>query len=178
MILVSIEGGSKTQRDLTDKAVRYYVAELLPRKRVLEIDVNIGNILKEGMAGCCEFMGKNEFKISLHHRGHLYDYISYLAHEMVHLKQYATKELLANSMWYGKSYAHVSYRKEPWEKEAWGKQHNLAKMFIHEQLDMTLVTAKNINPRSMKKMNWDSELKYLSNIVEKEKNGDYAAATR
>jgi hypothetical protein len=178
VILISLDGGSKTQRNLTEDAIRYFVAELLPRKRSLLIDVSIRNILKEGMAGCCEFMGKNEFKITLHHRGHLYDYISYLAHEMVHLKQYATKELGPKETWKGKCFANVAYSKQPWEKEAWGRQHALAKMFIHEKLGLTLIASKDTNPRSMKTMNWDSEMKYLGNIAEKEANGDYETAAR
>lgn len=176
MIAISLEGGSKTQRDLTEKAVRYFVAELLPRKRSLNISVGIRNILKEGMAGCCEHMSGNEFEITLHHRGNLYEYISFLAHEMVHLKQYSTKELVTRypkETWKGEDYSNVAYRKLPWEKEAWGRQHILAKGFIHGQMGMSLVKAKETNPRSMKKMNWESEIKYLDNIAVKEANGDY-----
>jgi len=181
LIAISLEGGSKTQRDLTEKAVRYFVGELLPSKRSLNISVGIRNILKEGMAGCCEYIGGNEFEITLHHRGNLYEYISFLAHEMVHLKQYSTKELVTRfpkETWKGEDYSNVAYRKQPWEKEAWSRQHVLAKGFIRDKLGMTLVASKDTNPRSMKTMNWDSEMKYLDNIVRKEANGDYETAAR
>jgi hypothetical protein len=165
MILISFKGGTKKQRDLTEDAARYFVKKLLPRKRKLHIDFHIRNTLKEDAAGYCSMLDNaNDFLIELHHRGTLYDYVSYLAHEMVHLKQYTTKEMNEAGMWKGVDHSKTAYSKQPWEREAWAAQHNLAKDFIKNKLGLTLKDAKNISPRTMKEINWDLEIKHLEDI--------------
>ena len=81
MISISIEGGTKTQRNLGESAIRFFVKTLMPRKRSLNIDIKIHNLIKDDVAGLCEQMGRNEVLIESHSSGTLYDYISFLAHE-------------------------------------------------------------------------------------------------
>jgi len=165
VILISLRGGTKTQRNLTEDAARYIIKQLLPRKRKLNIDFHIRNTLIEDAVGYCSMLDNtNDFLIELHHRGTLYDYISFLAHELVHLKQYTKKEVNEAGFWKGKDFSKAAYRKQPWEIEAWKRQHSLAKDFIKNELGITLKDAKNISPRTMREIDWDLEIKYLEDI--------------
>jgi hypothetical protein len=114
MILISTEGGTAKQRDIGDMALRYFVKVLMPRKRKLTIDLQIKNLIKDDIAGLCEHVGRNEVVIESHHRGSLYDYISFLAHESVHMKQYVTGQLKTTDrelLWNGEDFTDVPYKK-------------------------------------------------------------------
>lgn len=169
MIKISLRGGTKTQRNLTERASRYIIKQLLPRKRSLDLDINIRNLLIEDAAGYCLHVQKNEFEIELHNRGNLYDYVSYLAHELVHLKQYCRRHLVTRQrreFWMGEEMTGLAYSKQPWEKEAWSLQYHLAKDFIKEELNITIKESKELSPRTMKQMDWDLEHKVLTRICE------------
>ena len=160
MINIYIKGGTKTQQRVTDEAARVFIKQLLPRKRTLNIDITIRNTLKENAAGYCTHEDRDQFHIELHNRGTLFDYLSFLAHEMVHVKQYSNRELV-KYCWMGVDYFDVAYSKLPWEKEAWSAQYPMSKKYIKNNLGMTFVKAKDTSPRTMKKINWDLEYKIL-----------------
>lgn len=167
MIVISIEGGTAKQRDLGENALRYYVKKLLPRKRSLNIDLRIKNLLKDDIAGLCEHVGGNEFVIDSHHRGNLYEFLSYLAHESIHLKQFATGQLKYvrhKELWEGEDFTNVPYKQQPWEVEAWDGQHELAKDFIKNEMGLTLKAAKELSPRTLNQMNWKSEVLFLDKL--------------
>lgn len=150
----------------------------MPRKRSLSIELQIKNLLKDGLAGLCEHVDRNSVIIEAHNHGNLYDYISFLAHESIHMKQYVTGELKASSnslFWNDKSYAGVPYKKQPWEIEAWNGQHKLAKEFIKNEMGITLKAAKDLNPRSLKKMDWNAENLFLEKVI---KYQEYQAKQR
>ena len=159
-INIYIKGGTKTQQRVTDEAARVFIKQLLPRKRTLNIDITIRNTLKENAAGYCTHEDKDQFHIEVHNRGNLFDYLSFLAHELVHVKQYTNRELV-KYCWMGIDYFDVAYSKLPWEKEAWSAQYPMSKKYIKNNLGMTFVKAKSTSPRTMKEMNWDLELKIL-----------------
>ena len=151
MILIDIEGGTKTQKNIAEEAVRFYIKKLMPRKRSLIIDLKIRNLLKDDVAGLCERVERNYFIIETHHRGSLYDFLSFLAHEVIHLKQYATGQLCTSGkteLWNGEDHTHTPYKKQPWEIEAWGNQHALAKDYIKNELGLTLKATKEIGRAS------------------------------
>ena len=160
MINIYIKGGTKTQQRVTDEAARVFIKQLLPRKRTLNIDITIRNTLKENAAGYCTHEDRDQFHIELHNRGTLFDYLSFLAHELVHVKQYSNRELV-KYCWMGVDYFDVAYSKLPWEKEAWSAQYPMSKKYIKNNLGMTFVKAKDTSPRTMKKINWDLELKII-----------------
>ena len=160
MINIYIKGGTKTQQRVTDEAARVFIKQLLPRKRPLNIDITIRNTLKENAAGYCTHEDRDQFHIELHNRGNLFDYLSFLAHELVHVKQYSNRELV-KYCWMGVDYFDVAYSKLPWEKEAWSAQYPMSKKYIKNNLGMTFVKAKDTSPRTMKKINWDLEYKIL-----------------
>ena len=160
MINIYIKGGTKTQQRVTDEAARVFIKQLLPSKRTLNIDITIRNTLKENAAGYCTHEDRDQFHIELHNRGTLFDYLSFLAHELVHVKQYSNRELV-KYCWMGVDYFDVAYSKLPWEKEAWSAQYPMSKKYIKNNLGMTFVKAKDTSPRTMKKINWDLEYKIL-----------------
>ena len=160
MINIYIKGGTKTQQRVTYEAARVFIKQLLPRKRTLNIDITIRNTLKENAAGYCTHEDRDQFHIELHNRGTLFDYLSFLAHELVHVKQYSNRELV-KYCWMGVDYFDVAYSKLPWEKEAWSAQYPMSKKYIKNNLGMTFVKAKDTSPRTMKKINWDLEYKIL-----------------
>lgn len=168
MILICVEGGTKTQRDLGEVALRFFVKKLMPRKRSLRIELQIKNLLKDGFAGLCEHTDRNSVLIEAHNHGNLYDYISFLAHESIHMKQYVTGELILKGrkeIWQGKDCSGLSYKKQPWEIEAWQGQHKLAKEFIKNEIGITLKASKDLNPRSLKKMDWNAEHIFLDSVI-------------
>lgn len=163
MILISLEGGTKTQRNLTEEATRYFIKDLLPRKRVLYVDIIIGNLMKDDIAGYCSKMDRNEYQIELHNRGSLYDYLSYLAHEVTHLKQYVTGELVYKHnrcYWNKVDHTLTEYFKQPWEEEAWKQQYALAKKYL-KSVGFTIKASKDLSPRTMKKIDWQMEYEIL-----------------
>ena len=160
MILISLRGGTKTQRNLTEDAARYIIKQLLPRKRSLYLDIHIHNILKEDAVGYCMKVDRDEFELELHNRGSLYEYISTLAHELVHLKQYCKRELVFKHMkqyWMGVDMTDVAYEKQPWEKEARKLQNKLATDYIENETDYTILECEELSPRTLKPMNWQQE---------------------
>lgn len=169
MILISAEGGTKTQRRIGDQAIRFFIKKLMPRKRSLSIELKIHNLIKDDMVGSCQHIEGNEVLIESHHRGTLYDYITFLAHECIHMKQFVRGELKfenGKDIWNGEDLTGLAYRKQPWEMEAWKGQHSLAKDFIKSEMNMTLKKAKQISPRSLKEMNWNSETAFLLKVIE------------
>ena len=164
MILISLRGGTKTQRDLTEDAARYIIKQLLPRKRSLFLDIHIHNILKEDAVGYCMKVDRNEFELELHNRGSMYEYISTLAHELVHLKQYCNRELIFKHMkqyWMGVDMTDVPYEKQPWEKEARKLQDKLANDYIESETDYTVIECEELSPRTLKTMDWQQEFNII-----------------
>lgn len=164
MILISLRGGTKTQRNLTEDAARYFIKQLLPRKRSLYLDIHIHNILKEDAVGYCMKVDRDEFELELHNRGSLYEYISTLAHELVHLKQYCKRELVFKHMkqyWMGVNMTDLPYKKQPWEIEARKLQVSLAKDFIDNGTEYTVEECKELSPRTLKKINWQQEFNIM-----------------
>ena len=53
MITISIEGGTKNQRNVGENALRFFTKKLMPRKRSLKIDLQIHNLIKDDVAGLC-----------------------------------------------------------------------------------------------------------------------------
>jgi len=115
-------------------ATLFYIEKLLPRKRRLCVRIFItkGLLEREKMSGSCladDFAANKkhyEFTINIDDSLNLEDTLSILAHEMTHVKQYATGQLLYDSanphisIWEGKRYDDnkTPYAKQPWEIDA------------------------------------------------------------
>ena len=132
MNFVEINGGNKTQREICEKVVGHMISKLLPRFRTLDITVNLVNIKSEAV-GFCMMEDKNQFEIELDKKLSIKDMVTALCHEMVHVKQFARKEMVDGiqtgvARWKSKTIPlTTNYWDLPWEKEAYRMEKKLAK---------------------------------------------------
>lgn len=124
--------GCKNQGELKDKirsAITYYRDSLLPHKRKLDLTVSLKKHFwqSRGLFGECWNTSyynypAYSFNIVIDADLEEEDLFSTLAHEMVHVKQFAKGELyfgIKQNKWLGKIYpCNTPYNQQPWEKEA------------------------------------------------------------
>ena len=107
------------------------ISKLLPRFRTLDITVNLVNIKSE-VVGFCMMEDKNQFEIELDKKLSIKDMVTALCHEMVHVKQFARKEMVDGvetgvARWKSKTIPlDTNYWDLPWEKEAYRMEKKLA----------------------------------------------------
>jgi len=150
MIYFETKGGIKRDRILAYKVIKFCIKKLLPRHRNLYISCTLTNTLKDGMYGwCMDSYEKKTYEIGIHNRlsrdgvllvsDGVYDFITTVCHEMVHVMQYATKKYIQSDasfqMWKCKdskyrNYARTDYDKQPWETQAYAMEYSLAEEFI------------------------------------------------
>ena len=126
MNLIEATGGKKKEREVATEVAQWCVNKMLPRFRTLDITIEFAKI---DAYGYCMQEDKREYTLTLRKGLGLYDLISTICHEMVHLKQYARNELRnvqGNTMWKKKVYNEVDYWDAPWEKEAYRLEKRLA----------------------------------------------------
>ena len=136
---ITVNGGKAHQRKHVQTMVEFCIETLMPRMRTLEITVNLCK--PTGALGyCLELDNKREFELEVDKTQPMRKLLETVAHEMVHVKQYARREMNPHSDdWLGKTYnpKKVSYWDLPWEIEAhgrevglfirWAEKHNLGK---------------------------------------------------
>ena len=153
---VTVIGGTKKQRQLTENVVWYCISELMPRHSTLEIEVQLTKCLDEGAYGFCMQMNSDrEFTIEVDKRlpkfkngnlnlSGLKRFIQTICHEMVHVYQTATGRMVdrvypvklgSRKLWKTKDgsyvdYTHTSWSKQPWERQAVRMESKLAKGFM------------------------------------------------
>ena len=119
--------------------------EILLGKRMannIYLDIKLTKDLKkkEQAYGFCHIVDDNlnkprEFMIELDAsmRYSFKDILTWLAHEMVHLKQFVRKELwdyeTGRVQWKSRTYGKMHYDDQPWEKEAYRLESELYEMF-------------------------------------------------
>jgi hypothetical protein len=142
-MLVSVSGISDKKFETTVKKACEYYADLLLSKRIsrnITIDLDFAGRLDKQADGYCEVTGHNlrkkprDFEIQIQkNKSKRYMMIT-LAHEMVHLKQYAMGELDENlAVWKGKRVpASTDYWDQPWEIEAHGREYGLWSRFAKQ----------------------------------------------
>ena len=134
MIGVEVTGGLKRDRELAEEIVWWCMDMLLPRHRVLDIDVKFTKTFEEGAQGFCyQEDDDRDFVIEVDHRltkaEGVEEFIDTVCHEMIHVKQHATKRLIDRvrggykKLWKcrdGKyrNYLKTAYERQPWEIEA------------------------------------------------------------
>ena len=136
-MIVEVEGYRSHNIDLrraVGDAVSFYGEVLLGKRMANNVDVfvKLSKDLKkkEEAYGYCHITDDSlsrprEFMIELDaSMKHSFDDIlTWLAHEMVHLKQFVRKELWdyesGRVQWKSRSYGKVHYDDQPWEKEAY-----------------------------------------------------------
>lgn len=143
-----IEGYRSNNIKLTaaiSNAAWFYAEELLGRRmtKYILVDIKLTKNLKEkeGAYGFCHITGSvnkpREFMIELDvSMKHSWDQIlTWLAHEMAHLKQFVRNELYdgvdGSVQWKSKRYVRSpQYDDMPWEKEAYRLEEKLYEKFV------------------------------------------------
>ena len=141
--------GYRTQNKILSESVfdaaHFYANKLLGGRmlRHIEVDIKLTKDLKikDNSYGYCHIVGDiekpREFFIELdasmkHSIGQI---LTWLAHEMVHMKQFVRGELFDYEIgqrvqWKSKTYkTSMSYNKQPWEREAYRLEGKLYKEF-------------------------------------------------
>ena len=121
----------------TTIAVKHYAKQLGISRLALNIQVRLHNTVllrsdeEDDSEGLCESLTSRNFIIDVASWG---DWLTTLAHEMVHVKQFARGELSPTfSRWKKLEREFDDYWEQPWENEARRLQHKLALKFSKEQ---------------------------------------------
>ena len=123
-MLITVTGGKPNQRKYVESMVEFCIQKLMPRMETLDITVKL-KTPKGAMGYCLETDNKRTFEIEIDRNQKLRPLLETVAHEMVHVKQFARRELHPSmDTWYGKTYnpKKVSYWDLPWEIEAHGRE--------------------------------------------------------
>lgn len=148
MIGVEVTGGLKKDRELADEIVWWCMETLMPRHRVMNIDVKLTKTLEGGAEGFC-YQGDDDrdFIIEIDHRlsrvKSKEEFIECVIHEMIHVWQGATGRIKDTfrgpykKLWKCKdgkyrNYLNTAYMKQPWEVQAYKMQGPLTEAFIDE----------------------------------------------
>ena len=121
---LEISGGRKNQREAVEKKAVAILEKHFSRFRNLQINIELTNEHHEW--GFCSWVNTGikdrEFEITLNKDVELVDLLETLAHEMVHVRQFArgeTKHYVdGRIIWKGEDHTNTSYKKQPWEIEA------------------------------------------------------------
>ena len=121
---IRITGGTKNQQKYAQSMVKFCIKTLMPRMKTLDITVKLKNT-NGAMGYCLELDDNRTFEIEADKKLRLRKLLETIAHEMVHVKQYARRELHpVTDTWCGKTYnpKKISYWDLPWEIEAHGRE--------------------------------------------------------
>lgn len=134
----------KFKKELT-RAAEYYLGTLMSKRIMNHISVDIivkpQHQMDNNADGYCEVDGYNTsnkpraFIIEVARNKSKRYMMMTLAHEIVHLKQYALGELDENmSVWKGKRFntSSTSYWRTPWEIEAFGRERGMYTEYCQE----------------------------------------------
>ena len=132
MNIVEVVGGNRTQREICHNVISHILSVLLPRYRTLDITVTLKKLHGDALGYCMMEENNRTFEIELHNKVSIKELVTNLCHEMVHLKQYARKEMndgIVNGVakWKTKTIPEdTNYWDLPWEKEAYRMEKKLA----------------------------------------------------
>jgi len=138
---------SSRYKKLLEQATEFYCTKLMSKRMCNSLEISI--IFKkkldddEDYEAFCEYLGKEDgvrsFSIELKKGLTVRDTLTYLAHECVHVKQFATGEMKDGTVyaittrWKGKEIneTRIDYWDFPWEIEAYGREKGLYSRFIN-----------------------------------------------
>lgn len=125
---IKVVGGTISQQEKAQSVVKYCINKLMPKMETLTIEVTLKK-LKDDADGYCLRVTPRNFKIEINHTQGLRRMLETVAHEMVHVKQYARNEMNdwvhdeKYYKWKGTSVPEkTNYWDLPWEIEANGME--------------------------------------------------------
>lgn len=137
MTNITIKNASPTQAKHIKSIIEFCINKLMPRMYNLDITVKLKNLSKTDCYGYCTADPDSEadradrprsFELEIHKNMRLRKILETVAHEMVHVKQYAKGELYEGSRvnkhrWHGEWLdKDPDYWDQPWEIEAHGRE--------------------------------------------------------
>lgn len=139
-MLIIATGSGSVKREMASDIAHFSINHLMPRLQK-KIFLNLRLIknlkIKENLVGDCIWEDSNyrprEFTVRIDSSQSLQDMLETVAHEMVHVKQYARGELKDSAKsyslckWKGKTFSwqKTDYYDHPWEIEAHGRERGL-----------------------------------------------------
>lgn len=137
---------SRKFKELISEAAEFYCSKLLSKRMLnsLYVEIQLKKKLHddEDYQAFCDYQGKSdgirEFTVELKKGMSIRDTLTYLAHECVHVKQFATGEMkngavyAVTTRWKGKEINDnaIDYWDLPWEIEAYGREKGLYSRFV------------------------------------------------
>ena len=154
---IEVVGGSKTQKKYAISMAEYCCRMLMPKMRTLEIEIKVKDFGKDENYGYAvpldDGIHPRYFEVEVNKNVRLRRFLETVAHEMVHVKQYARNELYESSAkkqhrWHGKWLSNRSkhvkdYWDNPWEIEAHGRECGLFIRWAEEHKHSKKKWAKN-----------------------------------
>jgi hypothetical protein len=130
MNYIEVSGGTARKRELAEAMVNFCIKKFMPRMRTLDIQVKIKD-LKQAAKGYCLAVDKRTFELEIEKNMTQAEFMRTVAHEMVHVKQYARNELHVehDKCWKNDFYTNTNYWELPWEIEAHGREIGLFVMW-------------------------------------------------
>ena len=142
MIWVDIHGQLKFKKQVAEICEEVLNDYCPHTKKHKFVDIFVYTEIDDQCAGLCSGDREGaEIEIARKSHGERYTYsemIRNLCHELIHAKQFMKGELHGVNMnrWYRQDFTGVSYRKLPWEMEAYGSEKWLYKTFFKEELNL------------------------------------------
>ena len=91
-MFIEVTGGKEYQRKRVQSIAEFCVETLMPRMRTLEVTITLKKP-KGAMGYCLELDNNREFELEIDKTQPLRKLLETVAHEMVHVKQYARREM-------------------------------------------------------------------------------------
>ena len=146
-VQLRVWGGSSEQRKHARSMIRFAAHKLmgdrLARKCYIKVGISDHLFQRETIFGDCINEDTDhrprEFLIRLDSNMNMRSFLETLAHELVHVKQFAKDEMKDLGMGrtrFGKSYydsSTVGYWDQPWEIEAHGRERGLFEMWVDSE---------------------------------------------
>lgn len=137
--MIEVYGGTESQRKYTKSMIEFCIKKMMPRmKKSLYIEVRLKKLKGSAHGYClaCAEDGERadrprSFELEIEKNLKLRSLLETVAHEMVHVKQYARSELYEGTKsnthrWHGKWIKKkINYWDQPWEIEAHGRETGL-----------------------------------------------------
>ena len=142
---IYVEGGTPKQRRLAEAVSQFCINELMPRMSTLVINIRIFDLTENDCdeddyfyRGWCAQETKREYTIELERKLAPGTFVLALCHEMVHIRQYTSRNMLEPCLggkvfWKGVDCSRVEYEDMPWEIEANAMQGALRRKFNKEK---------------------------------------------
>lgn len=143
---IEIRGAGRTPKAaLLKLAIRYFIRELIPEDTNLKIKLSLVPMDPDTFALCVRRTDiPSNFHLKLRHDASIGMMLRSVAHEMIHVKQYITGQMVDEEhsvIWDGVHYPVIDQEKAkyeeqkdlPWEIEAYGRERSLYNKFLIEE---------------------------------------------